>query len=205
MGAHLRQQKYDVTFVSSCFFVGFYFLCCSFYCIQVRLDSITYSIYICIYDIYICTTSYSSISAIRTQNEIYYLHVDICNFQFLLYQCMVCHQLSLPWRLILFEFVVHNDYVYCYRCSFRQGRKNPNRSSSIQSNCHSNQYNYHNLHNTPSHQSSLCHNKQVMRNDYFPSNHPILRFHIQVLFEDLMQIFCKIDFTFEQLKTNNIS
>ena len=162
-------------------------------------------VYIYVYMIYICTTSYSSISAIRTQNEIYYLHVDICNFQFLLYQCMVCHQLSLPWRLILFEFVVHNDYVYCYRCSFRQGRKNPNRSSSIQSNCHSNQYNYHNLHNTPSHQSSLCHNKQVMRNDYFPSNHPILRFHIQVLFEDLMQIFCKIDFTFEQLKTNNIS
>ena len=37
-------------------------------------------VYIYVYMIYICTTSYSSISAIRTQNEIYYLHVDICNF-----------------------------------------------------------------------------------------------------------------------------
>ena len=78
---------------------------------------------------------------------------------------MVCHLLSLPLRLILFEFVVHNDYVYRYRCSFRQGRKNPNRSNSIQSNCHSKQCNYHNLHNILSHQSSLCHIIQVMRND----------------------------------------
>ena len=34
-------------------------------------------VYIYVYMIYICN---SSISAIRTQNEIYYLHVDICNF-----------------------------------------------------------------------------------------------------------------------------
>ena len=105
---------------------------------------------------------------------------------------MVCHLLSLLVRLILFDIVAHIDYVYCYKCSFRQGRKNPNQSSSIQSNCHSKQCNYHNLHNILSHQSSLCHNKQVMRNDYFLSNHPILRFHIQVLFEDLIQIVCKI-------------